>query len=628
MEKICGRYDWVLENHQESYYLQEPKNSVLEQFNNDQKLVVSQVSLPLNNSKCSANIFQKIPDDLSEDQKVEVVEPVPVSMQWRTNVGVSGGKYFFEIKIIDTPSIVMLGWTPLSAKIFHETVFSFGTGENCFMLDCSAGVLWQNGCSQGKIAPSAQVGDIYGSELDYDNKIISFYHIRNGRRTDAGKQFDTSSFPAIRNIQTLFPSVGVYSGEVEFIGKPMQTSEKSKDFKPIAEGFENKINLVLSYSTNTPKPQTLEYYIASLEWMQKTYVKYFDGYALPYGPEAYQHMTAPFFSIFPLSVFDETPPLDEFNESPRLLWTLFFRAFLFPILLEGFDAYTKARQLAYNRAMKKHNGGFETALDEIRPRTEEEINVESAIKATFLYIYSQDYEDCKSNGLYRQNEAEIPELFAKCKLDPFDVNSISDENEGRLAYSIESAILQLWDKLVTIYNKSKMDSEIPNEPNLESKLTETQLPIVNSAADINTRIKCIWEAYICYCFPREDFPIQNKTFKEFVGDAKKTLAYYLEKTQKPKVEESNFRTPKKEKIHGENAKPGTTGTTGTTATTTTTTTTIATKETKVTIPDSTNITEVTKEIEQSNNLFLLGGLALGAVAIGAYFFVSQKNNKF
>jgi len=367
--------------------------------------------------------------------------------------------------------------------------------------------------------------------LDYDEKTISFYHTRRGkRRVLDTARFDVENFPSLKTVNSpLFPSIGLYCGQVAFYGK---SSIHDSGLTPIAQGFENEINISLIHSTNIPKAPSLAYYIVTLEWMQKIYVKFFDGTAIPYGADAYKHMTLPFFSIFQPQLFQDedgnsgAPDPEMFNSQPEELWSLFFRAFLFAALFEGFDAYIKERDALYQRQyLAQHFPNTDsTNIHQIRPRSTLESRHESAMKCGLLFIQSMDFEDVRSNGLYERNRNELSGLFKKC-----DIRL--DNMEGDPT-ALEKTLLILWDKILNLYNQNKNDM-YPNEESLESKLQQSLDIISNSQAELQARVKGVWEAYVCYNLPNLAFPQTETPLKDYVRMAKTSLTYYLDKEPKP-----------------------------------------------------------------------------------------------
>jgi len=593
---IYGKYKKVDQNHQDTYYFQNPNEEALKEFSLEKQFVETEVCLPLSENGL-AMLLHKMPDlDARKNLKQDTAS---ISMQWRANVGVTGGKYYYEIKIIEKPSIVMLGWSTMKTKIFQDTVFSFGTDPNAYMLDCSAGVLWHDGCTQSRVSSAAEVDDIYGSVLDYDEKVITFYHIRRGKR----RVLDTARFDpensSLKSVTSpLFPSVGLYCGQVAFYGK---SRVHDGGLIPISEGFEDKITVSLVHSTNLPKAPSLDYYIVTLEWMQKIYVKFFDGTAIPYGADAYKHMTLPFFSIFQPQLFEDehgnsgAPDPEMFNEHPEELWSLFFRAFLFAALFEGFDAYLKERDSIYQKKYLAQNPNttFTSNVNQIRPRTTLEIRQDSAMKSALLFNQSMEFEDVRTNGLYNQNLSEIEGLFRKCEV---RLDNVEHDPQG-----VEKALLELWNKIINHYNQNK-DAPIPVEANLESKLQDSFSIITNAQAELQARVKGVWEAYVCYNLPNLAFPQTQTLLKEYVRLAKTSLQYYLDK------EPSQFPGQ-----NGENNVPVTTPLTSQTPF-------VATIE-QVETP---SILKEGNSKESDNTIFL--GLAIGALIVGGgfYFFMKKK----
>jgi LPXTG-motif cell wall-anchored protein len=323
----------------------------------------------------------------------------------------------------------------------------------------------------------------------------------------------------------LFPSVGLYCGQVAFYGK---SSIHDSGNTPISAGFEDKISISLVHSTNVPKVPSLDYYIVTLEWMQKIYVKFFDGTAIPYGADAYKHMTLPFFSIFQPQLFQDedgnsgAPDPEMFNSQPEQLWSLFFRAFLFAALFEGFDAYIKERDALYQKQYLAQNPKGESRnINQIRPRSTLETRYESAMKSGLLFVHSMDFDDVKENGLYDQNNRELSVLFRKC--------DIRLDNMGAdPGTAIEKILLLLWGKILHLYNQNKNDL-YPTEENLESKLQQSLDIITNHEAELQARVKGVWEAYILFNLPKLEFPQTQTSLKEFVRLAKTNLVFYLDK---------------------------------------------------------------------------------------------------
>jgi len=526
---VYGKYQRVKQNFLETYHFHKLNANVSAQkdFEFDQKFVETEVHLPLDKN-CSALLLHKMPEvEVKKDHDGHSKqEPNSTSMQWRSNVGViGGGKYYFEIKIIDKPSIVMLGWSSAKTKIFQDTVFSFGTDPNSYMLDCSAGVLWHDGCTQARVCSAAEVDDIYGSVLDYDEKTISFYHVRRGkRRVLDTARFDVENFPELKSLrEAMFPSVGLYCGQVAFYGKSIL---QDGGITPIAQGYEDKISISLVHSTNVPKSPSLDYYIVTLEWMQKIYVKFFDGTAIPYGADAYKHMTFPFFSIFQPQLFQDedgnsgAPDPELFNAHPEELWSLFFRAFLFAALFEGFDAYLKERDAIYRRHYLSTNPTTSRNINQIRPRSSLEIRYESAMKCGLLHIQSLDFDDVKENGLYTRNISELTGLFRKCE--------ISLENMDDQGTAVEKALLILWGKILVLFEQNK-NGPFPTEEGLEAKLQSSLDIMTNAQAELQARVKGVWESYICHNLPKLDFPHTQTPLKEYVRLSKSSLIYYLDK---------------------------------------------------------------------------------------------------
>jgi hypothetical protein len=529
---IYGKYQKVKENYQETYYFQNPKDVALKDFEFEKKFIETEVSLPLG-ADGSATLLHKMPDmEVKKNHEGHSKqEASSISMQWRANVGVTGGKYYYEIKIIEKPSIVMLGWSSAKTRIFQDTVFSFGTDSNAYMLDCSAGVLWHDGCTQARVCSAAEVDDVYGSILDYDEKTITFYHTRRGkRRILETARFEVETFPSLKSGNgPLFPSVGLYCGQVAFYGKAINPHDLAS---PISQGFEDKIKIALIHSTNVPKAPSLAYYVVTLEWMQKIYVKFFDGSAMPYGPDSYKHMTIPFFSIFQPQLFQDedgsnsgAPDPEMFNAQPEELWSLFFRAFLFAALFEGFDAYIKERDAIYQKQYLAQNPTESKNINQIRPRSTLEIRYESAMKSGLLFVQSLDFDDVKDNGLYTQNLKEIVALFKKCdvRLDNMD----SDPSTA-----IEKILLNLWGKVMSLYNQNK-NEPYPAEDNLDSKLQHSLDVVVDTQAELQSRVKGIWEAYILFNLPNLEFPQQQRPLKDYVRLAKASLVYYLDPAPSP-----------------------------------------------------------------------------------------------
>jgi len=286
------------------------------------------------------------------------------------------------------------------------------------------------------------------------------------------------------------------------------------------------------HSTNVPKAPSLDYYIVTLEWMQKIYVKFFDGTAIPYGADAYKHMTLPFFSIFQPQLFQDedgnsgAPDPEMFNSHPEELWSLFFRAFLFAALFEGFDAYIKERDALYRKQYlaQNPNNTESRTINQIRPRSTLETRYESAMKSGLLLVQSMDFDDVKENGLYVQNQKELFGLFKKCDI---RLDSMDDPSTA-----IEKILLLLWGKTLNLYNQNKNDP-YPTEENLESRLQQSVEIITNAQAELQARVKGVWEAYVCFNLPNLDFPQTQTPLKDYVRFAKTNLVFYLDKEPKP-----------------------------------------------------------------------------------------------
>jgi hypothetical protein len=597
---IYGKYHKVKENYQETYYFQNPKDAALKDFEFEKKFIETEVCLPLE-SDGSATLLHKMPDmEVKKNHDGHSKQDSSsISMQWRANVGVTGGKYYYEIKIIEKPSIVMLGWSSAKTRIFQDTVFSFGTDPNAYMLDCSAGVLWHDGCTQSRVCSAAEIDDIYGSVLDYDEKCITFYHIRRGKkRVLETARFDVESFPALKSVNgPLFPSVALYCGKVGFYPKSIGDLDSTSVTPPISQGFEDKIKISLVHSTNVPKAPSLAYYVVTLEWMQKIYVKFFDGTAIPYGADAFKHMTLPFFSIFQPQLFQDedgnsgAPDPEMFNAQPEELWSLFFRAFLFAALFEGFDAYIKERDAIYQKQYFEQNPTTETRnINLIRPRSTLEIRYESAMKCGLLLVQSLDFDDVKENGLYVQNSKELVGLLRKCdiRLDNMDSDTTA----------VEKTLLILWEKVLNLYSQNK-NEPFPTEENLEMKLQHALNVITDAQAELQTRVKGVWEAYILFNLPNLEFPQTQRPLKDHVRLAKTSLVYYLDPAPLPLD------------LSGDKA------------TTLESTTTIKENLTeKVSHDDTPSILR-----DDSDNTVILGVVIAGAaVLIGGFYYFMKKND--
>jgi hypothetical protein len=594
---IYGKYHKVKENYQETYYFQNPKDAALKDFEFEKKFIETEVCLPLD-ADGSATLLHRMPEmEVKKNDGHSKQESSSISMQWRANVGVTGGKYYYEIKIIDKPSIVMLGWSTAKTRIFQDTVFSFGTDPNAYMLDCSAGVLWHDGCTQSRVCSAAEIDDIYGSVLDYDEKTITFYHTRRGkRRILESARFDVENFPSLKSVNgPLFPSVGLYCGKVGFYGKSLVPNDSG--LIPISEGFEDKIKISLVHSTNLPKAPSLDYYVVTIEWMQKIYVKFFDGTAIPYGADAYKHMTLPFFSIFQPQLFQDedgisgAPDPEVFNAQPEELWSLFFRAFLFAALFEGFDAYIKERDANYQKQyLEQNSGNLPRNINQIRPRSTLEIRYESAMKCALLFVQSIDFDDVRDNGLYTQNTKELPVLFKKCdiRLDSMDADPST---------AVEKILLSLWGKVLNLYNQNKNDP-YPTEDNLEIKLQHSLDVVVDTQAELSSRVKGIWEAYILFNLPNLEFPQTQRPLKDYVRLAKASLTHYLDPEPKP------FALPSDQPTTPQGPTKEST-----------------TKESNIGETPS-----ILKEGQDADNTVILG-VALGAaVLIGGFFYFMKKKD--
>jgi hypothetical protein len=315
--------------------------------------------------------------------------------------------------------------------------------------------------------------------------------------------------------------VAVYCGEVAFNGK---TKAKVDGVgKSIADGFESKIDMGLCHSLNIPKVGSLEYFKMSLDWMQRTYVRYYDGSALPYGPDAFKHMTKPFFSIFRSELFDgdEMPEPEAFNDQPQILWSLFFRAFIFTCLWEGFSAYLSERLEHYQKLLAKR-GGAKINADLIRTRKPEEALFESALKSGLLLLQCQEFEDAGDHGLFQQNDKELGVLLTKCKQTDSRIN-----NEDAFV-GLGRVMLNLWNKVLIFAEQAKTETDVVSE-NVHEKL-KALLEILKkrpeNQEEINVSMKAVWEAYILFNLPGLDLPTHNKTYREFVVHAKNKLVEF------------------------------------------------------------------------------------------------------
>lgn len=141
---------------------------------------------------------------------------------------------------------------------------------------------------------------------------------------------------------------------------------------------------------------------------------------------------------------------------------------------------------------------------------------------------------------------------------------------------------------------------------MESKLQQSLNIITDAQAELNARVKGVWEAYICYNLPNLEFPHSPHPLKEYVQLAKKSLTFYTDKELSPMVVPTDEKTTQSSS-ENKNASPSSSPSSSSNLNATTA-----------------PITKEAVSTETDNSLYL--GLAFGAVLLGGgfYFFMKKK----